>query len=278
MRDEAAAARPQPPRFMPHAQRYGGGRVSERVFCLVEDNASPMTYTGTDTWIVGEPDSDVVCVIDPGDDDEAHRNALAMQVAKSGKRVGAIILTHAHHDHAGGAEACASLLDAPVLSWRDGTLREGQLVACEGAPLLEVVHVPGHSEDSTAILYPADGSLFTGDVVFDHGPTVVFYPDGDLSRYLHTLNKLQALVEEGRARRFLPGHGWPFDDPAYFIEATRQHRMERLEQIREALAQGVPAQPEALADAVYGAVDPGLRVATIKSIQAQLAYLAQHPS
>lgn len=266
---------PQPPRFLPHPAVYQGGELCEGVFCLSEDNATPMTYTGTNTWIVGDPGSDVVVVIDPGDVDPAHLDALARHVAEHGKRVGAVVLTHEHHDHAGGAQACADRFEAPLLGWRAGTLHEGAFVACEGAPLLEIVHTPGHSEDSVSVLYPHAAALFTGDVVFDHGPTVVFYPDGNLSQYLETLNRLQQLAEQGRARTFCPGHGWPFAEPAYFVEATRAHRLERLEQIRQALASGVAAQPEALAEAVYADVDPKLRMATIKSIQAQLEHLGK---
>ena len=274
--DEKASDLPLPPSFQPDEQVFSGGRLSDRVFCIRQDNASPMTYTGTNTYVASEPESPWAYVIDPGSSDEAHRRAVAEHLAAEGKKAAAVLTTHAHFDHAEDASRLAKDLGAPLHTWIDGTLREGEFLACAEAPRLEVVHVPGHSRDSVALLYPADASCFTGDVVFKHGPTVVFYPDGNLAEYLESLNVLERMAREGRAHRFYAAHGWPFDQPTYFVEATRQHRLERLEQIRKALDSGVPANPDALADTVYASVSSDLRMATVKSIQAQLEYLSLH--
>ena len=133
--------------------------------------------------------------------------------------------------------------------------------------------MPGHSSDSVGLLLCEEQALFTGDVLFRHGPTVVLHPDGDLGCYLDSLDKLEALVRGGQACRFYPAHGYPIEEPLQIIEATRQHRMERLQQVRDAIAKGVPPEPDALFDAVYAGVDPRLKPASVRSIQAQLEYL-----
>ena len=91
--------------------------------------------------------------------------------------------------------------------------------------------------------------------------------------YFETLDKLEALVRAGEVLRFYPGHGYPIEDPLPIIEATRTHREGRLNQVREALAAGTPANPEALFDVVYRGVDPALRAPSLRSIRAQLKYL-----
>ena len=152
-------------------------------------------------------------------------------------------------------------------------LPKGAFHPFEGAPKFEVIALPGHSEDSVGLLLPAEQSLFTGDVLFRHGPTVVFHPDGVLASYFASLDTLERLVREGRVRRFYPGHGYPIDDPLPIIEATRKHRVDRLNQVKEALNAGTLAEPDALFDAVYQGVNPALRMPSIRSIRAQLKFL-----
>lgn len=96
-----------------------------------------------------------------------------------------------------------------------------------------MIALPGHSEDSVGLLLPVEQSLFTGDVLFRHGPTVVFHPDGVLASYFASLDTLERLVREGRVRHFYPGHGYPIDDPLPIIEATRKHRIDRLNQVKK---------------------------------------------
>ena len=152
-------------------------------------------------------------------------------------------------------------------------LPKGAFHPFEGAPKFEVIALPGHSEDSVGLLLSTEQSLFTGDVLFRHGPTVVFHPDGVLASYFASLDTLERLVREGRVQYFYPGHGYPIDDPLPIIEATRKHRVDRLNQVKEALNAGTPAEPDALFDAVYQGVNPALRMPSIRSIRAQLKFL-----
>ncbi len=280
--------------FVKDETPWPGGRVSERVLCIRADNPSPMTYTGTNTWIVAEPGSSKCVVVDPAPEG-AHIERILETCEEQGWAVGAIVATHDHPDHINGIPQLAAATGAPVFAprlkrieallaqAREGSagiprvelseLQPGPFRPFEGTAQFEAVPLPGHSADSMGLLLASEQAVFTGDVLFRHGPTVVLHPDGDLGCYLDSLNKLEALVRNGAANRFYPAHGYPIDNPLQAIEATRQHREERLQQVREAIAQGIPPEPDALFDAVYAGVDPRLKPASVRSIQAQLKYL-----
>jgi glyoxylase-like metal-dependent hydrolase (beta-lactamase superfamily II) len=106
------------------------------------------------------------------------------------------VCTHGHPDHTEGANELALLAGVRVFAPFDGTLVPGRFIPFEGSPEFQVVALPGHSSDSVGLVYPADKSLFVGDVVFNHGPTVVYFPDGNLADYLHSLDVLEQIVNK----------------------------------------------------------------------------------
>ena len=103
-----------------------------------------------------------------------------------------------------------------------------------------MVATPGHTSDSVSLLVTyADGSaadLLTGDTVLGFGSTVITHPDGDLGDFLASLDRLLALVAGRGVARILPGHGPVVGDPDGCLVGYRQHRLERLAQVRDALA------------------------------------------
>ena len=107
---------------------------------------------------------------------------------------------------------------------------------------------------------------------------MVFHPDGNLADYLASLDLLEDLVNLGKVNVFCPGHGHPIVDPLRSIRATRNHRIERLDQVKQALAAGVSRDADSLFDAVYEGVDEHLRWASLRSIEAQLVYLDSEQS
>ena len=180
---------------------YAGGKESERVFCVRANNPSPMTYTGTNTWVLAEAASPECIVIDPAPAGEHVQNVLNACI-EQGLRVGAVVCTHMHADHTEGAEELADISGARVYAPFDGTLLPGEFCPIENGPALRVVPLPGHSSDSVGLVYPADRSMFTGDVVFKHGPTVVYYPDGNLGDYMASLDVLERIVKDEGIRVF----------------------------------------------------------------------------
>src|SRR6478735_10937481 len=189
---------------------WHGGVTSERAECVLCPNPSPMTLDGTNTWLLAEPGSDEVVVVDPGPLDEGHLQNVLRHVTDSGRRVALTLLTHGHADHAESADRFHELTGAPVRGFGRGhdDLRAGETITVGG---LEVVAVetPGHTSDSFSFVLPADNTLLTGDTILGRGTTVVAWPDGSLEAYLASLDRIEALTRAGDVTSLLPGHG-PF--------------------------------------------------------------------
>ena len=252
-----------------------GGQVSSRATCVLAPNPGPMTLDGTNTWVLAEPGSGLALVVDPGPDDVAHLRAVLAVVQGIGARVGTVLLTHGHADHSAGAAGFAAMAGCgvqaldPAHRLGDEGLRGGDVVAAGGLRV-EVVGTPGHSADSLSFVLADDAALLTGDTVLGRGTTVVAHPDGRLDDYLASLELLQRNVSS--VTRILPGHGPVLDDAAAVLTAYQQHRLERLEQVRAAVAAGA-ATPSAVVRTVYADVDPALWPAAELSVRAQLEYL-----
>jgi glyoxylase-like metal-dependent hydrolase (beta-lactamase superfamily II) len=253
---------------------------------LLARNPSPMTLEGTNTWVLRAPGVEECVVIDPGDEDEEHLKLVAAHGP-----VALVLLTHRHHDHAGGARTFAELTGAPVraldrsLVLGSEALGDGDVVAAAGVEL-RVVHTPGHTSDSLSFLLdgPTEGPLtgpgigtspgpvvLTGDTILGRGTTVIAHPDGTLGPYLDSLRRLADLAP---GTVVLPGHGPELPDASAVAAAYLAHREQRLEQVRDALTQlGPDASARAVVELVYADVDEALWPAAELSVRAQLEHL-----
>lgn len=247
---------------------------------LLASNPSPMTLDGTRTFLVGR---ERPAVIDPGPADPSHVDAIL--AALNGHRPVAILLTHAHPDHADAAPELARRTGAPVLMARgtagprlfDGVVRwigERDRVETD-AGVLRVVQTPGHAPEHVVFLLDANGgeadcALFAGDLFMGGADTtLVAPPEGDLTEYLRSLDRVQALNPSA----IHPAHGPTIDDPLAAIQRYRAHRAVRIAQVERALAAG-PARPGELIDRVYGPeLHPALRGAAEGSLRAILHHL-----
>jgi glyoxylase-like metal-dependent hydrolase (beta-lactamase superfamily II) len=211
-----------------------------------------MTLEGTNTWIV-----DGVLAIDPGPDDDQHLRSIG--------QVRFITVTHSHHDHVEGVPRLIELTGA-------GELPADHIGAViEGATALPT---PGHTSDSVSFLVDRGGDrvIFTGDTILGRGSSVVMWPDGDVGAYLESLKTLSELEDV----TVLPGHGPILPDCAAAAKWLLQHRLERLDQVRDALRQGAET-PEDVVRIVYADVDPAVLVAAEWSVRSQLDYLRDTP-
>ena len=259
------------------------GTGSTAVEGVVAPNPGPLTLDGTRTWLVG---AGSVVLIDPGPALPEH--LARVQAAVGGRVVDAILLTHAHADHADGASAAARAFGAPVMA-SSGTLartglagrvlRDGDTVPVGGSgdrePIagttsLQVIETPGHAADHISFLLLPDRWLFTGDLVLGEGSSAVLHPDGRMSEYLASIRKLEAL----RPARLLPGHGPPVEEAASRLGEYRRHRLDRERQIELAIETGSRTVSE-IREAVYGPLDPGLRAAAEASVSAHLVHLRE---
>jgi len=235
-----------------------------RILRVLAPNPGVRELEGTNTWVVGE---NPAIVIDPGPEHEGH----ARDVAREAGRVGAILLTHDHPDHAEGAEVLATITGAPVFSARPvergERLRDGQVIG-SGFAAIRAVATPGHSPDHMSFLLEARRALFSGDAVLGRGTSVIDPPEGDLIVYLRSLRRMRELAP----RTIYPGHGPVVFDAMGKLDEYLEHRAMREEQVLAGLHQG-PRTPEELVPEIYAEFPAEVHGLAARSVLAHLLKL-----
>lgn len=258
--------------------------MSDRTWCQLCPNPSPMTLEGTNTWILTEPGSRESIIVDPGPLHETHLERVVAHVESIGSRVALTLLTHRHDDHAQGADRFQELTGAPVRAIGRGhdDLSDGDRLAVGDLEVL-VVSTPGHTGDSISFVLPAEQTLLTGDTILGRGSTVVAHPDGQMSAYLKSLERLRRLTESRQVTTLAPGHGPVVPDAEAAVERYIEHRGQRLDQVRAAVdlirsGDGIAEEQacdiaDAVVQEVYAEVPRELWPAARLSVLAQLEYL-----
>lgn len=244
-------------------------------------NPGYSSLEGTNSWVIRAPEDPRSIVIDPGPADEGHLNVLHAKADE----VGVVLLTHRHHDHADGAQRFRQLTGAPVRavdpSYCAGgqPLTPGEVISIDGVtPQVEVVATPGHTSDSVCFFIwsgePHKSTLegiCTGDTIAGRHTTMISETDGDLGKYMQTLELLQ---ERGKDVRLLPGHGPDGEDVASYATWYLERRHQRLDQIIAAKQKlGDDVALKDLIEEIYDDVDPVLRGAAEQSTRVALRYL-----
>lgn len=248
---------------------------------VLAPNPSPFTYTGTQTYIVGNAGD--VAVIDPGPADEAHIEAILAAIG--GARVAAIMCTHTHRDHSPAAAPLAARTGAPVVGCAplaidsdlprsdeafdtgyapDRVLEDGEAMAGEGWTL-RALHTPGHTSNHLCFALEESGALFTGDHVMGWSTSVVVPPDGDMGDYMKSLERLQQRED----RVYYSAHGAPIDKPRQLVRGMMGHRRQRENQILRLLNERARAIPEFIPE-MYKGLDERLVKAAQMSVMAHL--------
>lgn len=263
--------------------------VAPNLRCVLAPNPSPMTYWGTNTYLLGKTS---IAVIDPGPMSEAHLSAI-LNAVPAGGRITHICVTHAHLDHSPLAVALRDATGAPVLGFgradagrsdimrilaQDGLIGGGEGVDAGFAPDqvlahsdristsewdIEALHTPGHIGNH--MCFAAGDTLFSGDHVMGWASSLVSPPDGDLSDFMRSCH----MLAERRWSTFYPGHGAPIATPNARLDWLVAHRLGREREILAALQAG-PKSAEALARAIYTDVSPALLPAAMRNVLAHL--------
>jgi glyoxylase-like metal-dependent hydrolase (beta-lactamase superfamily II) len=183
--------------------------VTGRAGLLLAPNAGPMTFEGTNSWVLAEPGSRSAVVLDPGPDHQGHLAALARAAADRGCGVEIILLSHGHPDHTAGAAAFARMTGATILAasprFADETIADGAALDIGGLRI-DVIATPGHSSDSLSFHLPAENTLLSGDTVLGRSAPVILDPDGRVDQMIASLTRLRELLDDGQPV-VLPGHG-----------------------------------------------------------------------
>lgn len=292
---------------------WESGFVYPSLFGVRADNLTPMTVSGTNTFIIHTPGTDKALVVDPGPPDVRHLTAVMDACEQRGAQVAGIFITHTHADHIGGTDLFLHLLEhgkdsvdpdnipeelngdrylpimfghrakasfgetfVPVYASDLGNCPEGEFAPFEGLPRLSLIALPGHSDDTVGIVMHEEKAAITGDQIFRFWSSVVPYGDGNVGDYLDSLDKLQNLVRTGEVEQIIPAHGFPIDQPIKAIEGYRAHRRERLAHVEQVIDSGAGFDADAVVKGVYGDVDdPLLLRAAYSTTFAQLVYLAK---
>jgi glyoxylase-like metal-dependent hydrolase (beta-lactamase superfamily II) len=252
---------------------------------VLANNPSPFTFKGTLSYIIGRGQ---VAIVDPGPFDEAHIKALLDAVR--GETVTHIFVTHTHRDHSPAVPAIKAATGALVLAegphraarplnvgeaprldasndtdFRpDRALADGEVVTGKGFSI-EAVTTPGHTANHMAFAFKEANLLFSGDHVMAWSTPVVAPPDGAMSDYMASLQKLARRSEA----IYLPGHGGVVREAPSFVQHYIRHRQGREASILHRLAKGEADIPT-IVRAIYIGLDPRLLKAAGLSVLAHL--------
>ncbi|BDW81599.1 MBL fold metallo-hydrolase [Erythrobacter sp. Dej080120_24] len=250
---------------------------------VLAPNPSPYTFTGTQTYVIGQSDGPDCAVIDPGPSDAAHIDAI--MAAIGGRGLAAIMCTHTHRDHSPAAIPLADLTSAPVVGCAplslstdlprsdeafdttyapDRVLEDGEAMRGTGWTLTAVA-TPGHTSNHLCFALEESGALFTGDHVMGWSTSVVVPPDGDMGDYLASLEKL--LAREDRV--YHSAHGAAIEKPRQLVRGMIGHRRQRENQILRLMRERARPISEFIPD-MYKGLDERLIPAAEMSVSAHL--------
>jgi len=231
--------------------------------------------THTNCYVAGE---DRLAIFDPGSaepDELAHLDRTLEPLLGEGCRVEGIYLTHHHPDHWGGAAVLRDRFGVPVFAHprrprevpADAPIEQGQTIDL-GSRRLRAVFTPGHASDHLAFLDEKSGVLLAGDLVAGTGTVIVDPPDGDMSEYFASLDRLLLLP----VTALFPGHGPPMGGGRTRLKDYKEHRLERESRVLKALDAGA-STVEALLPRVYDDVPAELHLYAARSLLAHLLKL-----
>ena len=263
--------------------------VAPGIVRIVAENPGPLTFKGTNTYILGQKK---LIIIDPGPGDAAHEKAVIAAVA--GRPVTDILLTHTHRDHTdslgpikaatGGRTGGAAIGPVPrgiahpdprARSYvdldfvPDRPLNDGDIIKGDGFRLV-VIATPGHAPDHVCFAVEGKGILFSGDHIMGWNTTIVAPPEGRMSDYFASLERLM----RRRDKIYLSGHGEVIREPQRLVKAYMLHRRWREEAILDCVRSGATTIDQ-VRRSVYRGVDGPLAYAAALSALAHVEHLIE---
>jgi len=268
-------------------------QLEDGLSCVLAPNPSPMTYWGTNTYLLG---TDSLAIIDPGPVDDDHLSALIAAI--DDRPVSHILVTHSHLDHSPLARALSDMTSAPILAFGDSTAGRsdvmtalaatGEMGGGEGVDhdfrpdilltsgevingvdwKLTALHTPGHFGNHLSFIW--GNVAFTGDHMMGWASSLVSPPDGDLTDFMASCT---ALSQTAMTRAY-SAHGAPILDAQSRLADLVSHRLGREAEILTALRTG-PATPTDLTTRIYHDIAKPLIPMAQRNVLAHLVDLTQ---
>ncbi len=263
-------------------------KPAANIFRILAPNPSPMTYTGTNTYVV---DNGEIAVIDPGPKIQEHYDNILEVIGD--KPVKYIFLTHSHIDHSPMAADLSIKYNTPVYGYGpsdaglsptmlklisdgyesgsegidhnfhpDNLIKDGECFELNETSII-AIHTPGHMGNHVSFQY--GGVLFSGDHIMGWATSMVSPPYGDLTQFMASC----FLLKDKNISLILSGHGEPVDNPKERIEYLISHRLERERQIKSTL-QHYSLNALEITEIVYVDVDKSLIPAATRNVFAHL--------
>lgn len=273
------------------AGEIGHVELNPRTICIPLRTKTLPPATHTNCFIVGIGRFAVIDAASPFPDEQARLATLVDRLICDGGKCEAIIVSHLHKDHIGGETALRTHLDqvhgcrVPLVAHArtasdlagtvmfDGLLGDGDQLRLEDREgtrfALDVLHTPGHARGHLAFYDSEMRFLLSGDNVVGTGTVVIAPPQGNMTDYLGSLERMRDLS----GLRFLAGsHGAATYDARGRIAGYIAHRLGRERQIAGVLETGV-RDPSAIAGIVYSGLDERLMPLAVKTVEAHLERL-----
>ena len=265
-------------------------KLEDDLVVITANNASPMTFTGTRSYILG---TDNLIVIDPGPENNQHFDSIMDYIGE--RKVTDIILTHSHVDHSPLSRRLKNETGASIIGfgsadearttfmrklstsldlggeegidkdlYLDEKVVDKQILARNNYNI-EVIHTPGHLSNHICLAVKEKKVLFSGDHVMGWATTLISPPDGDLGSFMRSLEKLSERDE----LIYYPGHGKPLREAKKMVLAQIAHRRDRETQILSSISKN-SRTPSEIVDDVYIDLNPMLKTAAIRNVLAHL--------
>lgn len=256
---------------------------------LTAPNPGVMTGPGTNSYLVGDPDTGYI-VIDPGPADAEHLERLWRA---AGGNIRLIVCTHSHPDHSPGARplqamctghpSILGLASRPTARAHsqftpDRELQDGERLVLEASGVthtLRAIHTPGHAANHVCLVLEEDGLLFSGDHVLNGSTTVIDPPDGHMGDYLNSLDLLAGACDQFDIEFILPAHGHVLGFAKQAIHQLKAHRLRREAKIAAAMQALPHGTLQQWVEHAYADVPPRLWPVAARSLQAHVDHIRE---